>query len=178
MNIAAYLLEPPYLSKVQALEVARYASGSKARFEKLWQCMIAGGKGYRLCQRAAWCLSISVKQQPDLIYPLLPELVDQLGREDASQALIRNCLRILRDLDIPSALQEKVVYYCFEFAHNPVQPIAIRSFALHILGHIALVLPDIRGEILELIAYHYDNGSSGFKASARNVRKLLGDVDI
>src|ERR1043165_5977298 len=96
------ILKEKVYSKQQALAVSEYACSSAERFAKLMQCFLSNE--YRLAQRAAWSVSWAARQKPDLIEPHIKDLVAQLPRKDVHDAVIRNSVRILQEIEIPESL--------------------------------------------------------------------------
>lgn len=96
MNIRAELLKEH--SKEQAQKISDYACSSKENFEELIQCFL--DKEYRVAQRAAWSVSIAAKQKREIIQPYITTLVAQLQNKQAHDAVIRNSVRILQQIEI------------------------------------------------------------------------------
>lgn len=160
------------LPKATMEKIAMAATKSPDRLTELVKAL--SHEKYRICQQAAWCLSLIAEKRPALIYPYFARFMTILEtHEKQSPGTLRNTLRILKLLEIPGAYEEKIVYHCFELVEDLHQPIAIRAFSLDLLGRISLHITDIQGELRDLIDYHYDNSASGFKSSARHVLKLI-----
>ena len=62
------------------------------------QCFL--DKEYRVAQRAAWSVSIAAQQKPEIIQHYIPTLVAQLQNKQAPDAVIRNSVRILQQVEI------------------------------------------------------------------------------
>mgnify|MGYP001548832038 CR=1 FL=1 len=172
MNIRKALLEPPVQLKPEAAKIAAYAASSPKRFDELTQCFLSNE--YRLQQRAAWCVSMAVRKNNKLIQPYINTLVQQLNRKDVHNAIHRNSLRILQDIDIPEAYTGELMNACFNFVESPQTPIAIKAFALTVLGNLAMSVPEIRPEIKLIINFNIGHESPAFKVRAREVLKKIG----
>ena len=180
MNIRKALLESPVQIKSEAAKIAAYAASAPEHFGELMQCFLVNE--YRLQQRAAWCVSMAVRQNKMLIEPYISALVRQLARKDTHNAVHRNSLRILQDIEIPEAYIGELMNACFRFVESSQTPVAIKVFALTVLGNLAINFPEIKQEIQLLIDFNIEHESPAFKARAKKVLKKLslsaGDVRI
>ena len=113
MNIREELLRDKIHLKEQALKISAYACSSPKNFKELMQCFLANE--YRLAQRAAWSVSWASKQNPQLVKPYIKDPVAQLSRKDVHDAVIRNSVRILQQIEIPESLHGEVMNNCFDF---------------------------------------------------------------
>ena len=171
MNIREALLEDKTQNKERALQVAEYACSSSKRFEELMQCFLANE--YRLAQRAAWSVSWAAKKNPAMIKPHLNKLVEQLSRTEVHDAVIRNSIRILEEIEIPEPLHGKVMNACFEFVEQPATPIAIKAFALTTLFNLSKHYPEIKPELKLIIEDRIDNETAAFKSRGKKILKQL-----
>lgn len=172
MNIRKALLEPPVQLKPEVAKIAIYAAATPQRFAILMQCFLSNE--YRLQQRAAWCVGIAVQKNNKLIQPYIHILVQQLNRKDVHDAIHRNILRILQDIDVPESCAGVLMNACFNFVESPRTPIAIKAFALTVLGNLAMSVPEIKSEIKLIIDFNAEHESQAFKARARKVLKKIG----
>ena len=169
MNIREELLKEH--SKAQALKIAGYACSSTKNFKELMNCFI--DDEYRVAQRAAWSVSWAAKKQPVLIFPYIKTLVAQLNRKDVHHSVIRNAVRILRDINIPERFHGEVMNSCFNYIEEPATPVAIKAFALTILGNLAKVYPEIKNELRVIIEERSATETAAFKARAKHVLKQI-----
>ena len=128
---------------------------------------------YRVCQRAAWVVSVIAENNPDLIQPhILPMLENLKNNNHAS--VTRNTVRVLRYLDkIPESSIGLAASFCFKYLTTPSVPIAIRVFSMHILYKICLVEPDLKEELKMSIEDGMQHGSAGFKSAGRTTLQKL-----
>ncbi|GAA4306031.1 hypothetical protein GCM10023143_11690 [Compostibacter hankyongensis] len=148
------------------LEIVDYIGSDPSRFEALVQLLLAGE--YRITQRGAWPLSYCIRAHPELIRKHLSHLVVKLETSD-NNALIRNILRFLKDVDIPASESGQVMTVCFDLVQDPAAPAAHRAFALSILGRLAEHYPDIREEIRLCIEDQLPYAKPSFRSTARRV---------
>src|ERR1700722_13202243 len=122
-------------SRKQTDRIVAYIGDDKERFGALINLFFEGE--YRITQRAAWPLSYCVREHPELINPYFKPMLDNLARKDIHVAVIRNTLRLLQDVSIPKRCHGRVMSICFDFVADPETPIAVKAFALTVLGNLA-----------------------------------------
>lgn len=171
MNIRKSLLEPSVQLKPEAEKIAAYAASSANRFDALMQCFLSNE--YRLQQRASWCVSLAVQNNNKHIEPYIGTLVQQLSRKDVPNAIYRNSLRILQYIEVPQTYTGELINACFNFVETPGTPVAIKAFALTVLGNLAVSVPEIKPEIKLVIEFKIGYESAAFKVRAREVLKKL-----
>lgn len=82
-------------------------------------------------------------------------------------------LRLLQYISIPLSLQGKTINLCFDFLNNPKEPIAVRVFAMTVLGNLAKENADLKNEIIMVIEDQLPYGSAGFLSRGKKVLKQL-----
>ena len=167
MNIRTTLMADPMQSKQRATEVAAYACLDSANFQELMDCFLADD--YRLTQRAALSVRIAAIQHPEMIAPHMGSLVDQLSRTDIHDAVIRNSVRILEEIEIPAELHGKVMDACFGFIQNRQIAIAIRAFSLTILYNLSKIYPEIKKELGIIIEETMEFEKPAIRARGRKI---------
>jgi hypothetical protein len=163
MNIREELLKEH--SKAQALKIAAYACLSPENFKELIHCFF--DNECRVAQFAAWSVSWVAQKQPNLILPHLQILVNQLNKKNVHAAVIRNTLRVLREMNIPEGFHGEVMSSCFNFVEDPAMPVAIKSFSLKILSNLSKLYPEIKNELKVIIEERWDTETAAFRASAK-----------
>jgi hypothetical protein len=158
-------------SKSQALKVAGYACLSKKNFKELMTCFL--DEEYRLAQRAAWSVSWAAKERPEMIYPHIKDLVFVLHRKNVHDAVKRNAMRVLQQIDIPEKYQGEVMDACFQFLEQPSVPVAIKAFSLTTLFNLSKKYPEIRPELKLIIEDCLEHESPAFKARAKKILPKL-----
>lgn len=171
MTVKEQLLKDKILNKNEAAAIAKKACSSEAHFNELMMCFLSGE--YRLAQRAAWCVSHAVALQISFIFPYIKQLVNQLLRKDVHNAVIRNSLRILKQIHIPRQHHGEVMNACFAFIEKSETPIAVKAFALSILHKLSLIYPDIQQELEMIAALHINNESAAIKSVAKKITGTL-----
>jgi hypothetical protein len=156
-------------SKKQTDHIVAYIGDDKERFKALIGLFFRGE--YRITQRAAWPLSYCVRRHPELIAPYYRKLLDNLGRKDIHVAVIRNTVRLLQDVSIPTRWHGRVMSICFDFVADPETPIAVKAFALTILSNLSQEYPEIRGELKLIIEEQWEQATPAFRSRARKILK-------
>jgi len=155
-------------SKTQTTKVVNYIGKDPKRFNMLIKMFLAGP--YRVTQRAAWPLSYCVEAHPEIITPHLKSVLKMLDKKDAHDAVKRNILRFLQHIEIPKRFYGIVTDRCFALM-DPKEPIAIRVFAMTVLGEIAKKEPDLKKELRIVIEDQLPFASAGFLSRSRKVLK-------
>jgi hypothetical protein len=158
-------------SKPHALKIAAYASSSPEKFKELMKCFMSDE--YRLAQRAAWSVSWAAKKKPEMVKPYIRTLVAALEKKGVHDAVIRNSLRVLEEVEIPKAFHGRVMNTCFGFVENPNAAVAFKAFSLAILGKLMKFYPEIKQELKLVIEDNWDNETPAFRSRGRRILKSL-----
>ncbi|MBV9961617.1 MAG: hypothetical protein JO072_05165 [Parafilimonas sp.] len=171
MKIHEELLKDKVFLKEHALKIAIYSCSSPKHFKALMQCFLSDN--YRLAQRAAWCVSWATKKNPAFIQPYIKDLVKQLPRKDVHDAVIRNSVRILQQIEIPATLHGELMNNCFAFIESPSTPVAIKAFSLTTLFNLSKTYPEIKNELRLVIEERWNNETAAFKSRAKQILKKI-----
>lgn len=157
-------------SKKQTSKVVKYIGDDAQRFKTLVKAFLEGP--YRVTQRAAWPLALCVQDHPALINPHLKEVLKMLGKPGTHDAVRRNILRFLQDIEIPKKFYGFVTDKCFTLM-DPKEPIAVRVFSMTVLSNIAQHEPDLKKELRIIIEDQLPYGSAGYLSRAKKILKKL-----
>lgn len=158
-------------SKTVTQKIVNYIGSDKTKFKHLVDIYLQGP--YRITQRAAWPLSKCIEAHRQLIHPHLKEILDFCALPDVHDAVKRNTVRLLQFIDIPKKNQAQVINLCFQFLENKKEPVAVRVFAMTVLGNLALEHPELKNELSVLIEDQLPIGSAGFVSRAKKVLKQI-----
>lgn len=170
MNLEAALLEEH--SKKQCDLIVQYIGNNKKRFAELMKLFFNGE--YRITQRAAWPMSYCVRNHPGLIEPYFKPLLENLTKKDIHDAVIRNTVRLLQDVEIPRRYQGKVMNICFGYIQSHEIPVAVKAFSLTILGNLSGQYPEIIPEIKMIIEERWEHETAAFHSRAKKILKKTG----
>lgn len=169
MDIRRTLLQQH--SKANADKIADYVGSNRARFKQLVMVYLEGP--YKITQRAAWPLSICVERYPHLVSPHLSPLLSFLAIPGVHDAVKRNTLRLLQFVEIPVRYHGKVIDICFKYLQANKEPVAVKVFAMTVLGRLVKNLPELKRELRLIIEDQLPYASAGFLSRARRVIKEL-----
>ena len=158
-------------SKSHALIIANYACESKKNFKELMECFL--DDEYRLAQRAAWSVSWAAKKRPGMIYPHIKDLVSVLNKKNVHDAVIRNSVRVLQEIEIPEKYHGEVMNACFQFLEKPSTAVAIKAFSLTTLFNLSKKYPGIKSELELIINDRLDYETAAFKSRAKKILPKL-----
>ena len=115
MNIGEEILREH--SKAQCLRIAHYIGDDKQRFDELMYLFL--NDEYRVCQRAAWVVSVIAEKYPDIIQPCILPMLENL-KNNHHASVTRNTVRVLRYLDrIPESSIGLAASICFKYLTTP-----------------------------------------------------------
>lgn len=171
MDLKEALLEDH--SKSQIMRIVNHIGHDKKRFSLLMELFL--GKDARLSQRASWAVSYCAEANPTFIIPYLEAMVANL-ENPVHNAVKRNTIRILAEVEIPETLLGTVADICFRFLDDPQEAIATRVFSMSVCFNITKREPELANELRLIIEDHYPHGSAGFKSRARRVLKELSKL--
>jgi hypothetical protein len=152
-------------SKAQCTKIVAWIGASQQRFDELFSLFLHDE--YRIVQRAAWPVSYCVIAYPDLIKPHWSSLIKNLRKPGLHNAVKRNSIRLLQDINIPKKYQGQIMDICFTYLQSPKEAVAVKAFSLSVLGNLAQQYPDIIPEIQLIIEEQLPHQTAAFKARAR-----------
>jgi len=163
MNLKDTLLKEH--SKAQCDKITNYIGSDKKKFADLMKLFFEGE--YRVTQRAAWPMSYCVRNHPELITPYFKKLIDKLGTSGEHDAVIRNIVRLLQDVQIPEKFHGQVMTLCFDFIQSNETAVAIKAFSLSILKNLSKQYPEITSEIKTIIEERWEHETAAFRSRAK-----------
>lgn len=169
MNLREEILKEH--SKSHALKIAAYACSSKGNFKELMKCFLDGE--YRLAQRAAWSVSWAARKKPEMVFPHIKDIVSVLHKKNVHNAVIRNAVRVLQEIDIPEQYHGEVMDACFQFIEKPSTAVAIKAFSLTTLSNLSEHYPEIKPELKLIIEDGWEHETPAFRARARKILARL-----
>ncbi len=131
------------------------------------------GNDPKMAEYAAWVVGTIGVQQPQLLEPWYPDMVDLLSSHTVHGALKRNTLRIFQDLTIPDTLLDACTDACFKLLGNPFEAIAVRAFSITVLEHICKRVPELWPELRLVLEEHTPHGSAAFRNRASKVLRKM-----
>lgn len=161
-------------SKHQTNRIIKWIGNDQKKFDELVSLFLKGE--YRVTQRAGWPLSYIAVEHPQLIKKHLKKLLLNLSNTDLHPAVIRNTVRLLQFIHIPSDLQGLCTDTCFRLLNDKKQPIAIRVFSMTVLGNCCMEYPELKQELQLSIEAQLPYSTSGFRSRARKVMNQISNL--
>ena len=163
------------MSMQEAEWVAASAIDNPAVINQLFEYSLSTDK--RLAFRASWTLSKVCDRFPEIIYPYLEQIVENLNKLD-NESTLRSFLRIisLSDLErINTRQQGLLTELCFNKLNSGFSAIAVKAYTMDILYKLSLIYPELANELFTSITVLMEDGSAGITARGRTIlRKLAG----
>jgi hypothetical protein len=157
-------------SKAQCLKIVKWVGSDQKRFDELFHIFLTGQ--YREVQHAAWPVSYCVIAQSKLIKKHWSRLIKNLQKPGIHDAVKRNSIRLLQDIDIPAKYQGELMDICFRYLASAVEPLAVKVFSMTVLANLAKEYPEILPELKLLIEEQLPHQSAGFKSRAKKILSL------
>ena len=158
------------LSKSNAECIADYIGHDRERFHELIQLLCQTDS--IISARAGMVLSKCADNYPHLVEPHLKQLILNLKNE-IPDAVKRNTIRVLQDIEIPDPLLEVTTDALFTIMENRHEPIAVKVFTMSVLFNICLKIPELAKELKLLIEDQMPYGSAGFKNRGKKIIQKL-----
>ena len=111
MNLKESL--PEYHSQVETQRILHWIDGSPQRFAELMDIFFEGNT--RKNQYAAGIMIHCIDRWPYLITPYIEKFILNLQNEGLHDAIKRNTVRVLQDVEIPENLHGVIAEICFNY---------------------------------------------------------------
>lgn len=126
----------------------------------------------RICQSASWPMGILAAEHPEKIIPYLDKILSHIDSAP-HDAFRRNTFRFLQFMDVPEDYQGLVYEKCFKALVDTNAPTAIKAFALTTASNLAMKVPELKEELIEVIYEQIPYGTGGFQNRAKKEIKRL-----
>lgn len=126
-----------------------------------------------LSQRAGWPMSYAGIKHTVLVQKHLKKLVKNLQKSNLHDAVKRNTIRLLENIEIPEEITGTLMNICFDYISSPTEKPAIKAFSLTVLENMTLKYPEISSELKTIIEDRWDYETAAFKSRARKILKKL-----
>ena len=169
MNLEGEILREH--SRRQAERIATWVGDDRRRFRNLMTFFLHGEP--LVTHRAAWAVGICADRNPGLVRPYLRSMLDKMQRPDSHDAVKRNVVRMLQNVEIPSELLGKVATICFDYLSDNDAPVAVKCCSMTVIARLAENEPDLLRELRLLVEQQLPFSTAGFQARARKLKVLL-----
>ena len=157
-------------------EIVDWVGSHVDRFNQLFQIFLLND--YRLEQRAAWPVSYCVLKHPDFIKNHFTELLKKMKSTGVHDAIKRNGVRLLQDVEIPGKYEGEIIEMCFSFILSPTEAIAIKAFSISVLSKLADKYPELQGELKIAIEDQIGHQTAAFKSRGEKALKKMAKKNL
>jgi hypothetical protein len=167
MNLKESL--PEYHSQVETQRILHWIDGSSQRFVELMDIFFEGNT--RKNQYAAGIMIHCIDRWGFLITPYIERLILNLQNESLHDAIKRNTVRVLQDVEIPEDLHGVLAEICFNYLKNPAEAVAIKVFSMTIIDNLTPFYPELKEELHFILEEQFPFQSAGFRSRAGKILK-------
>ncbi len=125
--------------------------------------------------RAAWIMDKIHEKAPELIIPLIPQMIRQIKTEQ-DEGKKRHFLKLISMGNISPEEQGFMFDYCLKIFLSGKEPLAVRVHAMQILFNISETEFALKPEVLAIIEHEMEYDSSpGIISRGKKLAKKLGE---
>ena len=168
MDLRAEILKEH--SKKQTVRLTKWIIKDQKRFDDLLNLFLHDED--RVVQRAAWIMKYVADDRPQWVLPHLEEMLEYC-KQPVHDAVRRNVIRLLENIQIPKELQGLVATVCFDFLSSSTEPVAVKAFSMTVLANIAKEEPGIKQELVMLIEERMDIEKPAFRIRGKKILEQL-----
>lgn len=158
-------------SKESVNRLVTYVGHDPQRFSSLVQLAVRGKQ--KEGQLASWALSYCVESYPQHMAHHYKELLKVAAKPDTTIALKRAVVRALQFTVIPIRYQGLAADVCFQLLGNKKEAVAVRVFAMTVLGNLAVQNPGLKEEVIVLIEEGLPYAKPAYLSRSKKVLKKL-----
>jgi len=156
-------------SRANCTRIVHWIGNKQPRFDELVSLFLNDED--RVIQRAAWPLSEVTAAFPHLIKKHLGKILAHTKKPGIHDAVKRNTVRLLQDIEIPVKFHAEVMNLCFDYIHDPQEKPAVKAFSLTVLQNLSRLYPDIKQELKTIIGDRWEHESAAFRSRAKRILK-------
>jgi 8-oxo-dGTP diphosphatase len=156
--------------------VATSAIENPVIFNKLLEYSFSPDK--KLAFHASWILTKVCDKYPEIIYPHLSGIIENLDKLD-NESTQRSFFRIISLSDINRVSNKHhgiLTERCFNDLRSGFSAIAIKAYSMEILYKLALIYPELANELAASINMLQGEGSAGIIARGTLILKKLAEM--
>lgn len=163
-------------SKAQTLRLTTYIGSSCHRFGKLLK--IVAGDDRMLSQRGAWVISHCAEAHPEVVQPFVGELLKNLQRSNLHDAVKRNTMKAIAELEVPDELAGLAADLAFRYLNSPDEAVAVKVYSMAVIENLCRREPVLAGEFRMVIEQQWPHEKrKAFRSRARHVLAALDKME-
>jgi hypothetical protein len=167
MNLREAILKEH--SKTNCARIVKWIGQDQQRFDELVELFLHDE--YRVIQRAGWPLSEIALKYPRLVKKHIGKILAHAQHPGHHDAVKRNTVRLLQEIDIPEKYHGEVMNLCFDWLISPTEKPAVKAFSLTVLDNLSKQYPEIKQELRTIIEDRWDLETAAFRSRGK---KILG----
>jgi hypothetical protein len=167
MNLAEII--PERYSQIEFKPIIEWIGGSEERFAELMEVFFDGNT--RKNQYAASIMIHCVDKWKYLLNPYLERLILNLQKPNLHDAIKRNTVRVLQDVEIPENLHGTMADIAFSYLQNSAEAVAIKVFSMTIIDNLTKKYPELKDELCFILEEQMPFQSAGFRSRAGKILK-------
>ena len=169
MNLAQDI--PERYSQLEFKPIIEWIRGAEERFAELMEVLF--DKNSRKSRYAASIMSHCVDKWNYLLLPYVERLILNLQNPNLHDAIKRNTVRVLQDVEIPEHLHGTMAEITFQYLQNPAEAIATKISSMTILDNLTKKYPELKEELRFIIEEQIPFQSAGFRSRAGKILKRI-----
>jgi len=143
-------------------------------FDQLIQCIV-NLEEYPYKEYASWLLiHVATSKRIDL-QSYYPKLVDVLFKTD-NQTVLRNVARSLTEMKITDYRESEFIDLLIGFIQNYENKVALQVYSIYLLQQFVKRYPELKEELIEIIALHRTGKTVSYKVAERNFLKFASKI--
>ena len=163
-------------SKRQAVRIANYIGTDATRMQELVNLVLANSP--KVSQRGAYALSYCGESEPEAVWPHLTALIRHLETPAIHDGVKRCILKVVEKAPLTEEQQGLAANYCFEYATNPQEAIAVRAFSMTVLFNIGLEQPELLPELKLVVEEMMVHGGPAIQSRGQRILKAMHKMNI
>jgi hypothetical protein len=163
---------PERYSQLEFKPIIKWIGGSEERFAELMEVFFNGNT--RQNQYVAGLMIHCIDKWSYLLIPYIEKLILNLQKPNLHDAIKRNTVRVLQDVEIPEHLHGTMADIAFGYLQNPSEAIAIKVFSMTILDNLTQKYPELKEELHFILEEQMPFQSAGFRSRAGKILKSVG----
>jgi len=163
-------------SKRQAVRIASYIGSDATRLQELVDLVLANEP--KVAQRGAYALAYCGEFEPEAVWPHLTRLIQHLETPHIHNGVKRSIVKLLETAPLTEEQQGLAANFCFDYAMNPQEAIAVRAFSMTVLFNIGKEQPELLPELKLVVEEMMVHGGAAIQSRGKRILKAMHRMNI